>query len=141
MHKDGAAELLEIVCPDHHAEQTERVLIGYLDEIRFFLEQDLSDDRILNHVLPRHHDPITLVEQRRVLCRYVVDLRELIDLLNGLCFARYDQRDVSPVATGSRQQVVIGGADPAGVLVILVGDVNRLHDIRIRGSPGPVLEG
>ena len=101
MDEHRAAESFEVVCPDHHAEQAERVFVRHLDHVRLFLKQYSADYRVLHHVLPRHHYPVTLVEERRVFCGDVVDLCVFVYVLDRLCFTGNDQADVSFMPFGS----------------------------------------
>src|SRR5688500_16442017 len=50
-------------------------------------------------------------------------------MFHGLGLTGDDERDGPAMTTSRGEQVVVRRADPAGILVIVVGDVDRLHDV------------
>jgi hypothetical protein len=124
MDEHWPAELAEVVGPDHDAEKAQRIFVRDLDHVRHFGQKYFADRRVLDHVLPRHHDPVTLVEDRRILGGDVVDLGEIVDGFFGFGLARNDETHLAAVAGGGVEEVVEARADPARVLVVVVGDVD-----------------
>lgn len=120
MDKHRAAELFEIVRADHHAQQAQGVLVRNFDHVGLFFKQDLSDDRILDHVLPRHHDPVSLVEKRGIICRNVVDLREFVYLFDGFRLAGDDQTYLALMSLGGGEKIIERRTDPTRILVVVV---------------------
>src|SRR5262245_34849138 len=106
MDKHRPPKLLKSFFTNHRAENAERIFVSYLDHVWHFLKQDLSDDRIGNHVLPWHHYAVTLVENGRLLGRNIVDLCKLVHVFHRCRFAEEDQPDVSLMPLRSRQYIV-----------------------------------
>ncbi len=130
MDKHRAAEFFEIVRADHHAQQTQGVLVRNFDNVGLFFKQDLSDDRILDHVLPRHHDPVSLVEKWRVFCRNAVDLCEFVYLFDGFRLAGDDQTYVALMPLGGGEKIIERRTDPTRILVVVVGDMDGFDRTR-----------
>ena len=95
MDQDRATEFLEIICPDHHAQQAERILVCDLDEVWALFEQYSSDDRILHHVLPWHNDAVTAVEERRIVGGNVIYPCVLVYIFHRLGFTGDDKPDMA----------------------------------------------
>lgn len=130
MDKHRAAELFEIIRADHYAQQAQGVLVRNFDHVGLFFKQDLSDDRILDHVLPRHHDPVSLVEKRRVFCGNIVDLCEFVYLFDGFRLAGDDQTYVALMPLGGGEKIIERRTDPTRILVVVVGDMDGFDRTR-----------
>ena len=120
MYQNRPAEFFEAVGSHHRAHQAERVLVSHLDEVGFFFEQDLADERIRHHLLPWHHYPITPIKDWRIFCGYVVDPSKIVDVLNSLSFTGNDQSNEPLMPLGGSKEIVVRRAYTARIFMVVV---------------------
>ena len=129
MHEHRSVKLLKFAQTNHRADHTERVFVGNFNHLRHFLEQNLANNRIILHILPRHHNSITLIENRRLFGGNVINFGVVINFFDSFGFARHNQAHQTFMPSGGGKQSVVRRADAAGIFVIIVGYVNRFEKL------------